>query len=528
MRWRSTTSSGCRSAASSSTATPGSTSSIARPASPRSASSSRSWAARFGSTMRRPASVPITPALTPASTVSVNRLRSSSCWLAWISSRRWPSSCEVIRLKARLSMTNSSVSGPSSGTRASRSPLRTRSAAVIRRPMGATSWLASARPIQTEANRSRSATIMKIRADVIWMPRALALHPLILGHYGLSALHVAKHLGVDEAADEQVGVAEPVEPDQGADAVLGVAGQLDHVARERLLQRVRRDLLGFHGEGEPGAGENAARAVEHHGLGQRPQGCLGVDHLAQPRLAEVEAGALAIEVGRHRQRVGADVLLVLLQIGLGDRQGVVERVLDPLAEPVLQARAQEEHGEDYDDDGRRDRDAAEEEDEARVQPRARRALAQLHDQLHEAAGDHDAEQEEQDQVEVEQDQDGADVRAVGRRARDQPVGGEAGGNGADGQGQGQAALDVDPAQPSPQARADGRLARQGCTQGEDPVGQSAPHHGARLTWMSRSRIFLRSVLRLRPRTSAALSWLPRVAARARAIKGRSTSRISRS
>ena len=51
-----------------------------------------------------------------------------------------------------------------------------------------------------------------------------------------------------------------------------------------------------------------------------------------------------------------------------------------------------------------------------------------------------------------------------------------------------------------------------------------PHHGARLTWMSSSRIFLRSVLRLRPSTSAALSWLPRVAASARAISGRSTSR----
>ena len=55
------------------------------------------------------------------------------------------------------------------------------------------------------------------------------------------------------------------------------------------------------------------------------------------------------------------------------------------------------------------------------------------------------------------------------------------------------------------------------------------YHGPRMTWMSRSRIFLRSVLRLRPSMSAALSWLPRVAARGSAtISGRSTSRSTRS
>ena len=81
---------------------------------------------------------------------------------------------------------------------------------------------------------------------------------------------------------------------------------------------------------------------------------------------------------------------------------------------------------------------------------------QLHDQLHQAAGDDHAQQQQQDQVEVEQDQDGADVRAIGRRARDQPIGGEAGGDGADGQDQRQAAFQVDAAQPLPQGRADRR------------------------------------------------------------------------
>ena len=48
-----------------------------------------------------------------------------------------------------------------------------------------------------------------------------------------------------------------------------------------------------------------------------------------------------------------------------------------------------------------------------------------------------------------------------------------------------------------------------------------------ITWMSRSRIFLRSVLRLTPSSSAARIWLPRVAASAAESSGYSTSRRMR-
>ena len=116
VRWRSTSSSGCGSAASRSLPRAAQDLVDRRADQALAASSRKSCAARLGSTMRRSASVPMTPALTPASTVSVKRRRSSSCRLASISSRRWLSSWVVIRLKARLSMTNSSLSGPSSGT----------------------------------------------------------------------------------------------------------------------------------------------------------------------------------------------------------------------------------------------------------------------------------------------------------------------------------------------------------------------------------------------------------------------------
>ncbi len=49
----------------------------------------------------------------------------------------------------------------------------------------------------------------------------------------------------------------------------------------------------------------------------------------------------------------------------------------------------------------------------------------------------------------------------------------------------------------------------------------------RNTWMSRSRIFLRSVLRFTPSRSAARIWLPRVAASVTVSSGCSISRSTR-
>jgi hypothetical protein len=59
-----------------------------------------------------------------------------------------------------------------------------------------------------------------------------------------------------------------------------------------------------------------------------------------------------------------------------------------------------------------------------------------------------------------------------------------------------------------------------------PDSRAVPVHqrGARTHLMSRSRTFLRNVFRLSPKSSAALIWLPRVAASAAVINGCSISR----
>ena len=124
---------------------------------------------------------------------------------------------------------------------------------------------------------------MKISAEVIWMPeRSLCIRWYSADH-GLGALHEAQHLGVDEAADEQIGVAEAVEADQRPHPVVGVAGELDHLAAEACSSASAGICSTSMREGEAGTGQDAARAVEDDGLGQRAQGRLGVDHLAQPR-----------------------------------------------------------------------------------------------------------------------------------------------------------------------------------------------------------------------------------------------------
>ena len=58
---------------------------------------------------------------------------------------------------------------------------------------------------------------------------------------------------------------------------------------------------------------------------------------------------------------------------------------------------------------------------------------------------------------------------------------------------------------------------------ESPRSRRLSQPPLRYTWISRSRIFLRSVLRLRPSRSAARIWLPRVAASAAVSSGTSIS-----
>ena len=123
-----------------------------------------SQAERLGRLIRPSPSSPKTPADTPASTVSVNRRRSSNSRFASTKSRRCSSSWLVMRLKERDSNPTSSVPVPSA-TRADISPVRTFSAASMRSAMGVASLPAMVRPIHTAANSNNVPTTAKTRVN---------------------------------------------------------------------------------------------------------------------------------------------------------------------------------------------------------------------------------------------------------------------------------------------------------------------------------------------------------------------------
>ena len=119
--------------------------------------------------MRLSASMPMTPALAPESTASVNRRRLSIRSRARTMSSRWVRSSWVILLKVSPSWARS-PSDFSTGTCTFKSPVETTLAAPISRRIGATSQLAKFNPISTEAIRMVSAITANISANATWMP----------------------------------------------------------------------------------------------------------------------------------------------------------------------------------------------------------------------------------------------------------------------------------------------------------------------------------------------------------------------
>ncbi len=238
------------------------------------------------------------------------------------------------------------------------------------------------------------------------------------------------------------------------------------------------------------------------------------------------------QVVRHLQRHGADVVAVLLQITARDLQRLGDRLADRIVEPGLDAEMEEGDGEARHQYRGRHRHTAEQQHQAYVQPRASGAAAAFHPDAGQPPGQHGDQQ--QHRREIGQHEAHADTGPQHeRRATRQ----ENEGRQPDRECQRRqhqrhrlAEQDVgDPAEhrASPrylrrQRRLDGRFGFQRRRWRRDI------HISPRTTGISRSRIFLRSVLRLRPSMAAALIWLPRVAARVSRISGRSTSAITRS
>ena len=117
------------------------------------------------------------------------------------------------------------------------------------------------------------------------------LQALILGNRLVGEFDVLEDSGFDEAADQQVSVGEAVQLDQGTHPVLRAAGQDNDLARGGLLQIPAQQPFQFQGQTEPRAGQGAAVAVHHHGLGKGTQARLGRKYLVKAHRLRIKKGA---------------------------------------------------------------------------------------------------------------------------------------------------------------------------------------------------------------------------------------------
>ena len=340
----------------------------------------------------------------------------------------------------------------------------------------------------------------------------------VLARRHLDAFDVVEDARVDEPPDQQVGVDEPVEPDHRAHAVLLARGKHDDFAPVGQFHGLRRGQFEFQRKAELGPGKNPAAAVHHQGLGQRAQRRLRRENLAEASRITHQRRRVAVQVVGHGEGVGANTLPVFMKVGAGHLLGLVERRAHPLVEPGFDAQVEEHPREHGDQDCRGHRRQTEKHHQPDVQARSRQPPAPLRPYGGEPPCHHHPQHEQQENVQGKKNKNGAGIGGAGR-----PHLGHRGHrrhprrHGRRCQAKGQLAAQAGARRP----QADARNARTG-------HWRRGRHFPPRTTGMFSSRIFLRSVFRLRPNTSAALIWLPRVACRVRVSNGRSTSFRTRS
>ena len=159
-------------------------------------------------------------------------------------------------------------------------------------------------------------------------------------------------------------------------------------------------------ERQPGARQHRPLLVEDGRLGQPAHRRLrGQRRRADTAGSSCRLEADAVEVAGHCHRIGADRLLVLADIGVGDRDRFRDRGAHLVAEPGFDAEAEEQVREHRDDDRRQHGDQAEQADQPDLQPRAGEAAPPLGPYRHQPLGDERRQRQQQHQIEVEQDQD---------------------------------------------------------------------------------------------------------------------------
>jgi hypothetical protein len=96
---------------------------------------------------------------------------------------------------------------------------------------------------------------------------------------------------------------------------------------------------------------------------------------------------------------------MLLHIGLGDIQRLLDRRGDAVAEELVHPVDEEQHRERRNEDRRQQRDQAEPQHETQMQSRAHQAAAALQPKSHQLPGDKGRQQRQQNKIEEQQRRD---------------------------------------------------------------------------------------------------------------------------
>ena len=298
-------------------------------------------------------STPMTPAVTPASTASEKRRRSSTRSLASRISLR----CDFSSSSILLNVSPSEATSPSDGAH------RHRDVEIAGRDLVGRADQLADRPDQPVGDRDagpdrrqhddqRQAEIEQGEGDLRRAP--VGLQAAIFVGVGGDDLARPDDLGIDQADRVEIGVRRSARSLTMAPTMLLVRGSIStgwpSVA---VLARASVGGCGISKSArvcalmtnEPSARISAAWASA------RPDGLLAHE-VAKAGAVEAVERARIVEVVGHRERRALQVAGVLPDIGLGDRQRRIDDRLGADLEPAVEADVERDRGDDRDQDGR--------------------------------------------------------------------------------------------------------------------------------------------------------------------------------
>ena len=177
-----------------------------------------------------------------------------------------------------------------------------------------------------------------------------------------------QHARIHGTDDVEKGVVEVLQGLDGADHAGLPRLDHDHLALLGKRHGLFRGRPVRHVLKRGGGREDLAFPVDQISNGERPEGGLRGEEIAEtlrPRPDEIDG---LVNVLGHAERVGPDDLAMLLYVGGGHVDGVLDDGLGPGGEPVIETAGEGDAGKHRKQNRRHDGDHAEQADDAHMQP----------------------------------------------------------------------------------------------------------------------------------------------------------------